>query len=365
MTVRAALPERMRAVLLTGNGGFNTLEVRDDVPVPRPGPGDVLIRVAAAGVNNTDINTRTAWYSKGVKAATADGGADGFAEAQTADSGWTGAEPHFPRIQGADACGRIVAVGDGVDPGRIGARVIVEPVFRAADAPLSSAIYFGSECDGAFAEYAVAPSAHAHAVQCALSDVALASIPCAASAAENMLARAHVAAGEAVLVTGASGGVGGMAVQLAKARGARVIAVSGADKADDVRAMGADEVLDRAGDLGDLLGDETVDVVIDVVGGDGFGDLLKVLKRGGRYAVAGAIAGPIVSLDLRTLYLKDLTLLGCTVIEPSVFPAIVRAIESGALHPLIAATYPLAEIVTAQQAFLAKRHVGKIVLMCQ
>jgi NADPH:quinone reductase-like Zn-dependent oxidoreductase len=363
--VQDALPERMRAVLLTGNGGFDKLEVRDDVPVPRPGAGEVLIRVAAAGVNNTDINTRTAWYSKSVTAATAEGGAEGFAEAQSEDSGWTGAVPHFPRIQGADACGHIVAVGQGVDASRVGARVIVEPVFRALSAPLSSAIYFGSECDGAFADFAVAPSVHAHRVACDWSDVALASIPCAASAAENMLTRAGLAAGETVLVTGASGGVGGMAVQLAKARGAYVIAVASAGKTEDVRAIGADRVLDRTADLRGLLSDESIDVVVDVVGGDGFGDLLQILTRGGRYAVAGAIAGPVVSLDLRTLYLKDLRLLGCTVIEPSVFPAIVRYIERGAIRPIVAATFPLAEIVAAQRAFLEKRHAGKIVLTCQ
>lgn len=363
--MEVALPKRMRAVLLTGNGGFDRLEVRDDVPVPRPGAGDVLIRVAAAGVNNTDINTRTAWYSKGVTVATAEGGAEGFAGAQTEDSGWTGVAPHFPRIQGADACGHIVAVGHGVDPARIGARVIVEPVFRAATAPLSSAIYFGSECDGAFADYAVAPSVHTHAVNCDWSDVALASIPCAASAAENMLTRAALAAGETVLVTGASGGVGGMTVQLAKARGAHVIAIASADKAGDVRAMGADRVLDRTADLRQSLGAESVDIVVDVVGGDGFDHLLQILKRGGRYAVAGAIAGPVVALDLRTLYLKDLRLLGCTVIEPSVFPAIVGYIERGAIRPMVAATFPLAEIVAAQRTFLDKRHVGKIVLTCQ
>ena len=145
------LPKRMRAVLLTGNGGFDCLALRDDVPVPQPKPGEVLIRVAAAGVNNTDINTRTAWYSKSVDSTTETGGAEGFAGARTEDSGWTGALPQFPRIQGADACGYVVAAGTGVDPARIGERVLIEPVFRAAGAGLGDAVYFGSERDGAFA----------------------------------------------------------------------------------------------------------------------------------------------------------------------------------------------------------------------
>ncbi|WP_309611392.1 alcohol dehydrogenase family protein [Sphingomonas sp.] len=364
MSAIAILPERMRAVLLTGNGGFDKLDYRDDVPVPRPGPGEVLIRVAAAGVNNTDINTRAAWYSKSVASATDAGGAVGFVEARSEDSGWTGAVPHFPRIQGADACGRIVAVGEGVPASRIGSRVIVEPVFRAEGAPIDSAIYFGSERDGAFAEFTVTPSRHAHAVDCEWSDGELASIPCAYSAAENMLTRAGLVEGETVLITGASGGVGSAAVQLAKRRGARVIAVVGADKAGAIRAIGAQQTINRSDDLLTELEPESVDVVIDVVGGSQFDGLLQLLKRGGRYAVAGAIAGPIVSLDLRTLYLKDLRLLGCTVIEPSVFPNLVSYIERGEIRPLVAATYPLADIVVAQTAFLAKTHIGKIVLLC-
>ena len=355
------LPTVMRAVLLTGNGGFEKLEYRDDVPVPLAGAGEVLIKIAAAGVNNTDINTRIGWYSKAVAEATEVGGASGIAGAE--NDGWSGVAFHFPRIQGADACGRIVAVGEGVAASRIGSRVLVEPVFRAEGAALASAIYFGSERDGAFAEFAVAPSRHAHAVDCEWSDAELASIPCAYSAAENMLTRAGLAAGETVLVTGASGGVGSAAVQLAKRRGARVIGVAGADKAAAVRAIGADRTIDRGADLLNELGRESVEVVIDVVGGSQFDELLQLLKRGGRYAVAGAIAGPIVSLDLRTLYLKDLRLLGCTVIEPTVFPNLVSYIERGEIRPLVAATYPLNEIVAAQQAFLEKAHIGKIVLL--
>ena len=352
----------MRAVLLTGNGGFEKLEFRDDVLVPLAGPGEVLIKIAAAGVNNTDINTRIGWYSKAVAEATEVGGASGIAGAE--NDGWSGVAFHFPRIQGADACGRIVAVGEGVAVSRIGSRVLVEPVFRAEGAPLASAIYFGSERDGAFAEFAVAPSRHAHAVDCEWSDAELASIPCAYSAAENMLTRAELAKGETVLITGASGGVGSAAVQLAKRRGARVVGVVAADKAAAVRAIGADDTIDRGSDLLATLERESVDVVIDVVGGPQFDGLLQLLKRGGRYAVAGAIAGPIVSLDLRTLYLKDLRLLGCTVIEATVFPNLISYIERGEIRPLVAATYPLADIILAQTAFLEKAHIGKIVLLC-
>ena len=353
-----SLPATMRAVLLTGNGGFDKLDLRNDVPVPHPGPGEVLVRVGAAGVNNTDINTRIGWYSKAVAEATEVGGAAGIAGAE--DDGWSGTAFTFPRIQGADACGRVVAVGDCVDPARIGERVVVEPVFRGSSR--FDALYFGSEVDGAFADFARVPSVHAHRIECTLTDVELASFPCAYSAAENMLTRIALAAGEHVLITGASGGVGSAAVQLAKRRGAQVTAIAGADKADAVRALGADQVIARDADLAALFGDEAFDAAVDIVGGRQFAAILAALKRGGRYGVAGAISGPVVDLDLRTLYLKDLRLLGCTILDEGVFANLIGYIERGEIAPLVAATYPLAEIVAAQQAFLTKRHVGKIIL---
>ncbi len=353
------LPAVMRAVLLTGHGGYDCLDIRDDVAVPAPGQGEVLIRVGAAGVNNTDINTRIGWYSKAVAEATAAGAATGIAGAE--DDGWSGEAFRFPRIQGADACGRIVAVGDGVDAVRIGERVLVEPVLRGA--VKFDIRYFGSEIDGAFADYACVPAAHAHRIESALSDAELASFPCAYSTAENILTRIGLSAGERVLITGASGGVGSAAVQLAKRRGAQVVAMAGADKADAVRALGADQVIPRDAELKALFGSEHFDAALDIVGGTQFGSILDVLKRGGRYGVSGAISGPVVDLDLRTLYLKDLRLIGCTVLEPAVFPALIGIIERGEIRPLVSATYPLNEIVAAQEAFLTKRHVGKIVLV--
>lgn len=355
----------MQAVLLKGHGGFEQLEFRDDVPIPEAAPGEVLIRVGAAGVNNTDINTRTGWYSRAVTdGTTAAAGAAGIPGADTSDSGWTGALPRFPRIQGADACGRIVTVGAGVPFGRMGERVLIEPVFRAPDEPdRHRAIYFGSERDGAFAQFACVPSAHAHGITSTLSDAELASFPCSYAAAENMLTRLQLRAGETVLVTGASGGVGSAAVQLAKRRGATVLALVGAAKATAVESLGATRVLERGTPLLAALGRESVDAVVDVVGGARFGELLEVLRRGGRYAVAGAIGGPTVTLDLRTLYLKDLTLSGCTVLDDAVFANLVGYIERGEIRPVVAAVYPLKDIVAAQQAFLEKRHTGKIVLI--
>ena len=358
-----AIPETMRAVLLKGYGGFDQLEYREDVPVPQPEEDAVLVRIGAAGVNNTDINTRTGWYSRAIlEGTTVAGTAGGFVGASPEDAGWTGTEHKFPRIQGADGCGRIVAVGSGVSPRRIGERVLIEPVIRLNRDGITQVIYFGSECNGAFAEYACVPSVNAHAISTGLSDVELASFPCAYAAAEHMLERSAVGRGDTVLVTGASGGVGSAAVQLAVRRGARVVAVASIAKAQAVEALGAAVVIARDADLIGALGSESVDAVIDVVGGKQFGQLLEVLRRRGRYAVAGAISGPIVDLDLRTLYLKDLRLDGCTVFEPSVFRNLVGYIERGEIRPVIARVFALDSIVAAQQEFSAKGHTGKIVL---
>jgi NADPH:quinone reductase-like Zn-dependent oxidoreductase len=351
----------MMAVLLTKHGGFDCLDVRSDVIVPVPMAGQVLVKVSAAGVNNTDINTRVGWYAPDIVIATPHDDA-AVVQSARADISWSGEIPAFPRIQGADACGRIVAVGSGVDEGRIGERIIVEPVFREAADAHALAVYFGSEIDGAFAEYTVVPARHAVPVDCTWSDVELASIPCSYSAAENMLHRARVAAGETVVVTGGSGGVGSAAVQLAKRRGARVIALAAPAKHDEVTALGADVVLPRDSELTAVLGFKSVDVVVDVVGGQGWAQLLAVLRPAGRYATSGAIGGPWVELDLRMLYLNDLTLFGCTVLDREIFTNLVGYIERGEIRPVVAATFPLRDIVAAQRLFLTKQHVGKIVL---
>ena len=358
-----SIPSTMTAAVLTGHGGLEKLEIRHDMPTPQPAADEVLIHVAAAGVNNTDINTRIAWYSKSVRGETNEGGAEGFADADASDGSWSGEPLRFPRIQGADCCGRIVAVGAKVDPTRIGERVLVRNMLRSyVDYRPFECWTFGSECDGGFAQFAKAPARETHAVRCDWTDAELASIPCAYSTAEGMLHRAQVGP-ERVLVTGASGGVGSAAVQLAKRRGAQVIAVAGRDKLTDVAALGADRVIARDADLLAELGRDCVDVVVDLVAGPSWTSFPELLARGGRYVTAGAIAGPLVEMDVRTLYLKDQTYFGCTFQEDDVFENLVGYIERGEIRPVVARTYPLAEIAQAQTDFLDKRHVGKLVLI--
>ena len=173
---------------------------------------------------------------------------------------------------------------------RLGERVLIETCLLEADGlELAQPWFLGSECDGGFAEYTVVAARHAYAIESALSDTELASFPCSYSTAENMLARSNTQASDRVLVTGASGGVGSAAVQLARARGATVVAVTGPAKAEALRSLGAEQTVARDDSLVDALGRDSIDVVIDLVAGPQWPELLDVLRAGGRYAVAGAI----------------------------------------------------------------------------
>jgi NADPH:quinone reductase-like Zn-dependent oxidoreductase len=341
----------MGAMVTVGQGGYDQL-VFKQVPLPALQMGEVLLQVLAAGVNNTDINTRVGWYGAST-VATAEGGAL---------SGWNGATP-FPLIQGADCCGRVVAVADGVQGLALGQRVLVRSCMRTQGFATLDTRWLGTDLDGAFAAYAKAPASEVFAVHSDWSDAELATLPCAYGTAENMLHRAAVAAGEQVWVTGASGGVGSAVVQLAKRRGARVAAFTSRDKVHAVKGLGADRVLCREDGPAAMQGLPPADVVVDNVAGPGFAPLLKAMRGGGRYVTSGAIAGAEVALDLRDLYLKDIALIGCTAWDAPVFPNLMGYVERKEIKPLLAATYSLQDMARAQQAFLEKRHVGNIVLV--
>lgn len=365
----STLPETMRAVVLTGPGGLDKLEVHNDWPTPKPGPGDVIVKVAACGLNNTDINTRTAWYSKTVTdGITKEGGAEGFATADAETGSWGNAALTFPRIQGADVAGTIAAVGQGVDPRRIGERVIIDPWLLGIgdwQDPVNSK-YFGSETDGGYADYTKVRTENAIPIDTPLTNAELATFPCAYTTAENLIQRTGLRPGETVVIAGASGGVGSAAIQLCKLRGARIIAIASAGKADTLLDLGATTVMDRnEPDLETAIRDAaggSPDVALDVVGGTTFTALTNALRHAGRYSTSGTISGPMVNFDLRQLVYKDLQLTGATIVPPGTMARIVTLIEQGLLKPLLAETFPLAELGKAQEAFMAKRYVGNIVV---
>ena len=346
----------MAAMVLKGHGGFDQLQWEGAWPTPEPGPGEVLIQVGACGLNNTDINTRTAWYAPEVEGGITESvGQEGLTVENTTAATWGGEALSFPRIQGADVAGRIVTVGAGIAESRIGERVLCDPwIFRGGQA-----LYLGSELDGGFAEYCAVPAENAHALETSLSDAELAAFPCALSTAENLVAKTNLQPGERVAISGASGGVGAYAVQLCKLRGAHVTALASPSKHATLQALGADAVLDRDG-----TGLGEIDVALDVVGQGIFDTLIEALRTGGRYSTSGAIAGAQVDFDLRQLIYKDLQFTGATIIPVGTFARLIRLIETGKLQANLAATFPLQDLVAAQEAFLSKAHAGKIVVTC-
>ena len=350
------LPATMKAVVLTGHGGLDMLEYRD-CPVPEVADDEVLIEVHACGMNNTDV-----WVRQG---------AYGTDDDPRAVASWRRGKPtlEFPRIQGTDTVGEIVAVGKDVADNRVGERVIVDfSIYNGDGISLADIDYIGHGRDGGYAEYCAVPAENAHCIDSPLSDAELATFCCAYLTAEHMLDRAAVKTGERVLVSGAAGGVGGGLLQLCRARGAIPYAITSADKADAVRALGAEGVVlrddgDWVAQLQSLLKDASIDVVADVVAGPLFKDLINLLRPEGRYTTAGAFAGALVELDLRTVYLKHLQIHGSSQGTRQAFARLLQYIESGKLSANLFATYPLSEFHRAQSDFMSKNYVGKLVVM--
>lgn len=350
----------MQAVQLTGHGDMDKLVHRTDVAIPEPGADEVRLVVHACGMNNTDV-----WVRRGAYGTSTD---------PEATATWQSGEPtlKFPRIQGTDIVGHIESVGENVPGSRVGERVMVDfSIYNRpeGDDSLADIDYIGHGRDGGYAEYTVVPADNAYATDAAITDAELATFCCAYLTAEHLLDRAHVAGGERVLVTGASGGVGSGLIQLARARGAIPYAVTSAGKTEEVCAIGAeatmlrDEEADLVDKVDEITGNKPIDVVADLVGGSMFNDLLRVLRPEGRYTTAGAIAGPVVELDLRTMYLKHLELNGSSQGTRDAFRRVLGHIETGRIQPLLARTYKLSEFKTAQQAFIDKQHVGNLVVV--
>ena len=259
------IPDTMKAMLLTGHGGTDKLEYRDDVAVPRPGLGEVLVQVTATAKNNPDRKAREGLYptKKGEVASFRMGGNPTLT---------------FPRIQGADIVGRVVAVGEGVDERRINERGLLDfNIYASARRDINlTPDYYGHGADGGFAEYVALPSDQFHHVANPnLADAELAAMGmCSYQTALHMLTSAGVTAGEKVLVSGASGGVGTALIQLCRIMGAIPYALSKPEKADVLLDLGAEAVLDRS-DMASFVerikaetGGRPIAAVRDLVGGD-------------------------------------------------------------------------------------------------
>ncbi len=348
------MPETMRAMLLTGHGGVDKLVLDEHWPVPVAGPGEVLAKVGACGINNTDI-----WVREG---------AYGSSDDPDEVASFGDSPLQFPLIQGADIVGIIAACGEGVDPSRIGERVMVDfGIYAESGDDIPSHDYIGSGRPGGFADYVAVPAENAHAVETTLSDAELATFCCAYITGEHMLRRARVGEGERVLVTGASGGVGSGVIQLCLARGAIPYGVVGSGKEQEVRALGAAGTVTRSCEdlpaaVAEIAECAPIDVVVDTVAGPMLPTLIEVLRNGGRYTTCGAMGGPIVEIDMRRVYLKNIEIHGATQGTRRDFAAIRDYSLSRAIKPLLAGTFPLADLGRAQEAFVRKDFVGKLVM---
>ncbi|MGC1198486.1 MAG: zinc-binding dehydrogenase, partial [Geitlerinemataceae cyanobacterium] len=212
------------------------------------------------------------------------------------------------------------------------------------------------------AEYAVIPATNVYPINSPLSDIELATFPCSYSTAENMLTKGRITAADTVVIMGASGGVGSALIQLSKIRGAKVIAIVGANKEQFAKDIGADYIYRRDDSLESNLAQHQITVALDVVGGDYFNLMIQALAPRGRYISCGAIGNPMVALDLRNLIYKDLEMIGATRLESDVFQRLVGYLEKGLLKPVVAKLFYLTQINEAQSFFQGKNFCGKVVV---
>lgn len=339
----------MKAAVFHKHGGPEVLRL-EELPDPEPGPGEVRIRVRAAALNHLDL-----WVLRGLPI-----------------------EISMPHIGGSDMAGEVDVLGPGVEGVRLGTRVVVDPSLGydwyqgtppGSDLPEPELKLLGEHTQGGFAEYAVVPVANLLQVPDAVSmEVAAAAGLVSVTAWHALMSRARLRPGEHVLLTGASGGVSTMAIQIAKLAGARVSALtSGTSNLQRVRELGADMAYDRTvGDWSRALWEDTgrrgVDVVLDSVGAALWNACLKALAPMGRLVTYGATTGPAATADIRLLFWKQLSILGSTMGTPEEFRRVMQLVFEGRLEPPIHSVFPLEEIQRAHQILEGGGVFGKLVV---
>ncbi|MCD1648723.1 zinc-binding dehydrogenase [Marinobacter adhaerens] len=362
------IPNTMKAMVLTGHGDVDKLEYQD-VSVPAPGPGEVLVQVTATAKNNTDRKAREGLYptKKGEMTSFQMGGKPTLV---------------FPRIQGADIAGRVVAVGDGVDESRIGERGLLDFNIYANDRRDINLTpdYFGHGADGGYAEYVALPSDQFHHIPNAeLADAEVASMGmCSYQTAMHMLTSANISAGERVLVTGASGGVGTALIQLCRIMGAIPYALSKQDKASALLELGAEAVLDRS-DMDSFVdrvkaktGGKPIDAVMDLVGGemtDVFIDTMifdmNARSTYPRLSIAGASGGNISEILWTRIYLYQVQIFGVSHGTREEAEQLMAWIRGGQLKPVLHGAFRLSDLHRAEEYFVNRgsNYLGKIVIV--
>lgn len=344
-----AIPSTMRAAIFHDHGGPEVVRY-EEVPTPRPGPGELLVRVHAAAFNHLDL-----WLRRGLPI-----------------------ETTMPHIGGSDISGVVASHGDGVEGPALGTRVVVNPALWCAEcrecirgehSMCARFRILGEHTDGGFAEYVAVPADHVYPLPDHVSFDDAACLPISYQTAwRALISRARLRPAEDVLVIGASGGTALAAVQVAKLAGARVFAVtSGAEKVQRLRDLGADVVYDRLEvDFQREIAAETrkrgVDVIVENVGAPTWEASVRSLAPGGRLVTYGATAGPKVEIDLRRLFWRQYEIIGTTMASRSEFEAMLRAAWRGGLHPIVYTVLPLARAADGHRILEAGEQFGKVVL---
>lgn len=334
----------MRAVLTRAHGDRSQLVYEEHYPDPKPGPSDVVIRVAASALNYHDIFTRR---------------------------GMPGITIPLPVVVGSDIAGEIVELGSGVEGWRLGERVLVDPVFR--DGKRKGMI--GEVVDGGRAEYLSLSAEQLVRVPDGVSLDDAAALPLAYGTAHRMMVlRGKVSAGERVLVLGASGGVGVACVQLAKLLGAEVVAcASSRAKLDRLAELGADHLIDYtrqnfAAGVRELFGKPMagggggVDVAVNFTGGDTWLDTQKSVALGGRILCCGATAGYSLATDARYLWTYEHAIIGSNGWTPDDLVTLLDLAASGRMRPVIDKVLPLEQAAEAERLLEDREVLGKILL---
>ena len=343
------MPKTMRAAVFEDFGGPDVVEVRD-VPVPEPAAGQVRIRVEAAAMNHLDL-----WVRRGLPI-----------------------ETPMPHIGGSDIAGVVDAVGPGAEAVPIGTRVVVDPSLEYGwydgqsrgesfeDPPFR---IVGEHTQGGFAEYAVVPAQNLLEIPDGVSSVDAAAAGLVfVTAWRALVTRGGLRAGERVLITGASGGVGTAAVQVGAHTGAKVFAVTGGpEKVRLTRELGAHVVYDRHGvDFSREVWRDTdkqgVHVVFDTVGEAVWPQCLRALRVGGRLVTSGATTGSRGVTELRLVFWKQLSIIGSTMGTPTEFREVMRLVFDGTFKPVVHDVLPLEQARRAHEILEKGKVFGKVVL---
>ncbi|HEV3163238.1 MAG TPA: zinc-binding dehydrogenase [Isosphaeraceae bacterium] len=333
----------MKAIILRDLGGPELLRM-EEVADPAPGPDEAVVRLEAAALNHRDVWIRKGLYA-GIK---------------------------LPIILGSDGTGHVAAVGSAADPSLIGQAVVINPSLDwGPDDRVQGPSFriLGLPDNGTYAQLVKVPAANIHPRPAGLSAEKAAAIPLAGlTAFRAVVTRAQVRSGETVLVTGIGGGVSTFVLQLAKAKGARVLVTSGSDaKLARARELGADGGVnyhadDWAKQVVNLTGGEGPDVVIDSVGGATFVAATELVRPGGRIVTFGATTGPAEKVEVRRIFWKQISVLGTTMGTPREFHDMLALYSELGLEPVVDQVFPLAKAPAAHQRMEEAGQFGKIIL---